>query len=51
MQRITIEEIKSVMEDMEDDKVQGPNEFNANFIKVCWEIVQKDLFKMVLISQ
>ena len=48
MQRITIEEIKYVVEDMEDDKPLGLDGFNANFIKVCWEIVKKDLFKMVV---
>ena len=42
-----MEEIKAAMGDMEDDKAPGPDGFNANFIKVCWEIVQKDLFKMV----
>ena len=51
MQRITIEEIKYVVEDMEDDKALGPDGFNANFIKVCWEIVQKGLFKMGVKSQ
>ena len=51
MQRITMEEIKAVVDDMEDDKAPGPDGFNVNFIKVCWEIVQKYLFKMVTKSQ
>ena len=46
-----IEEIKAVMDDMEDDKAQGSDGFSANFIKVCWEIVHKYLFKMVTKSQ
>ena len=46
-----MEEIKDVVDDMEDDKAPGPDGFNVNFIKVCWGIVQKDLFKMVIKSQ
>ena len=42
MQRITIEELKSVVEDIEEDKALCPGGFNERFIKVCWEIVQKD---------
>ena len=48
IQRVTMEEIKDVVDDMEDDKALGPDGFNVNFIKVCWGIVQKDLFKMVI---
>ena len=35
------EEIKDVVDDMEDDKAPGPDGFNVNFIKVCSRIVQK----------
>ena len=35
IQRITIEELKTVMEEMEEDKAPGPRGFNARFIKVC----------------
>ena len=48
MQRIALEELKIVMEDMEEDKALGSSDFNAKFIKVRWEIVHKDLLKMVL---
>ena len=51
MQRITIDDLKTVVEDMEEDKAPGPDKFNARFIKVCWEIVHKDLLKMVLKAQ
>ena len=46
-----MEEIKDAVGDKEDDKARGSDGFNANFIKVCWEIVQKYLFKMVIKSQ
>ena len=42
-----MDELKAVVDDMKDDKVPGPDGFNANFIKVCWEIVHEDLHKMV----
>ena len=51
MQRITIEELKTVMEEMEEDKAPGLDGFNARFVKVCWEMVHKDLLKMVLKAQ
>ena len=37
MQRITLEELKVVVENMEEQKAPGPEGFNAKFIKVCWE--------------
>ena len=46
-----MEEIKDVVDDMEDDKAPSSDGFNVNFIKACWGIVQKDLFKMVIKSQ
>ena len=51
MQRITLAELKSIVEGMEKDKAPGPDRFNARFEKVCWEIVHKYLFKMVLRAQ
>ena len=33
---------------MEYDKEPRPNGFNANFIKICWEIIHKDLLNMVI---
>ena len=39
MQRITIEELKSVVEETEEEKAPVPDGFNANFIKVRWDIV------------
>ena len=38
-QRITLEELKSIVEDMEEDKSPGPDGFSASFIKVYWETI------------
>jgi len=50
-QVVTLEEIKQVVDNMEDDRAPGPDGFNVNFIKICWEIVKIDLLKMVMKSQ
>ena len=42
-----MEELKDAMDEMNDDKEPGRDGFNTTFIKACWEIVKKDLFKMV----
>ena len=47
IKRIIVEELKESVGDMKDDKAPGPYGFNVNFIKACWEIVKKDLFKML----
>ena len=39
IKRITMEELKSVMDDMKDDKAPGLDGFNASFIKACWETI------------
>ena len=49
-QRITLEELNSEVEDMEEDKALGPDRFSARFIKVCWETIHKDLHNMVFKS-
>ena len=49
--KITLEEIKEAVDDMEDDRAPGLDRYNINFIKVCWEIIKSDLFKMVSKSQ
>ena len=43
MQRITLTEQKSVVESMEEHKAPGLDGFNAKFVKVCWDIVHKDM--------
>ena len=46
-----MEELEDAVHEMKDDKAPGPDGFNASFTKTWWEIVQKDLFKMVSKSQ
>ena len=46
-QSITMDEIKRVVDGMEDDRSPGPDGFNANFINLCWDIIKNDLTKMV----
>ena len=48
---ITIEELTTVVEDMEEDKVPGPDGFTERFIKDCWDIVSIDVYKMVTKTQ
>ena len=48
---VTMEEIKEAVDAMENDRAPGPDGYNVNFIKACWGIVQKYLFKMVIKSQ
>ena len=50
-QLITLDEIKNVVDGMEDDRAPGPDGYNVNFIKLCWNIIKTDLFKMVRKSQ
>ena len=49
--KITKEEIKKALFDMEPDKAPGPDGFSARFFQDCWSIVEKDLLKMVQKSQ
>jgi hypothetical protein len=46
-----MEEIKTTLDNMEDDKAPGPDGFTTRFLKVCWDIIKRDLHKMVLKSQ
>ena len=43
-----LEELKLIVEDMEEDKAPELDRFSARLIKVCWDTVHKDLHKMVL---
>lgn len=49
--KISIQEIKDDLSDMEPDKAPGPYGFTARFLQTCWQIVEKDLYKMILKSQ
>ena len=50
-QSIMLEEIKMAVDGMEDDRDPGPDGYNANFIKLCWDIIKNGLLKMVSKSQ
>lgn len=49
--KITKEEVKKALFDMDLDKAPGLDGFSAKFLQVCWPIVEKDLLKMVQKSQ
>ena len=51
IQSITLDEIKKAVDGMEDDRAPSPDGYNANFIKICWDIIKNDLFKMISKSQ
>ena len=36
-----LEELKAVVEDMEEDKSPGLDGFSARFITYCWDIIHK----------
>ena len=46
-QNIMLEEINLTIDGMEDDRAPGSDGYNATFIKLCWDIIKIDLFKMV----
>ena len=48
---ITSEEISKAIHGMNPDKALGPDGFTARFFIACWDIIQKDLVKMVRKSQ
>eukprot|EP00253_Pinus_taeda_P001756 PITA_01756 len=49
--KISIKEITDALSDMEPDKAPGPDDFTVRFLQVCWQVVEKDLYKMALKSQ
>ena len=46
-----MEEIKLAVDSMEEDRAPGPDGYNVNFIKICWDIIKNDLSKMIKKSQ
>lgn len=49
--KITKEDVKKALFDMDLDKAPGLDGFSARFLQVYWPIVEKDLHKMVQKSQ
>ena len=50
-QAITLEEVKEIVDSMEEDRSPGPDGYNVNFVTLCWDIVKKYLLRMIRKSQ
>jgi hypothetical protein len=48
---ISLKEIKKVVFRMNPDKAPGPDGFTPRFFILCWDIIKKDLSKMIMRSQ
>jgi exonuclease III len=48
---VSISEIKKAIFNMDPDKAPGPDGFTARFYTSCWDIIKKDLYRMVMKSQ
>jgi hypothetical protein len=48
---VTQQEIKEALDQMNPDKAPGPDGFTARFYQQCWNIIKKDLTKMIKKSQ
>lgn len=44
---VTKEEVTEVIKEMQNVKAPGPNDFNVDFFKSCWEIVKQDILEVV----
>ena len=43
----TEEEIEAVVKDLPTDKSPGPDGFNNEFLKSCWDIIKGDVLKFI----
>ena len=41
------EEVSEVLKDMQNGKAPGPDGFNVDFFKACWNIVKQDILNVV----
>ena len=48
---VSIREIKKALFKMDPDKAPGPDGFTARFYFACWDIIKKDLYRMVKKAQ
>ena len=48
---VSIREIKKALFKMDPDKAPGPDGFTARFYIACWDIIKKDLYRMVKKAQ
>jgi len=44
---VSKEEVSEVLKEMKNGKAQGPNEFNVDFFKACWNTVKQDILDVV----
>lgn len=44
---VTLEEVRKVVNDLNNDNTSGPNGFIGLFFQHCWEIIGKDVTRMV----
>eukprot|EP00253_Pinus_taeda_P025757 PITA_25757 len=44
---VTEEEVSEVLKDMQNCKAPGPDGFNVDFFKACWNIVKQDILNVV----
>lgn len=44
---VTEEEVSGVLKEMQNGKAPGPDGFNVDFFKVCWNIVKQDIMNVV----
>jgi hypothetical protein len=43
----TEEEVNEVVKELPNDKSPGPDGFNNEFFKACWEIIKVDVFRLI----
>jgi len=48
---VSIREIKKALFSMDPDKAPGPDGFTARFYVSCWDIIKRDLYRMIKKSQ
>eukprot|EP00253_Pinus_taeda_P028919 PITA_28919 len=44
---VSEKEVSEVLKEMQNGKAPGPNGFNVDFFKVCWNIIKKDIVRVV----
>jgi len=44
---VTEEEVSEVIKDMHNGKAPGPDGFNVDFLKACWNVVKQDILDVV----
>jgi hypothetical protein len=42
----TTEEIDGIIKELKSDKSPGPDGFNIDFMKRCWEVIKSDLYEL-----